>query len=172
MRNVVRTVCLLAMIGVTPAHASDAIKQHIPNAEKVGEGRFSFMLWDLYDAALYAPNGRWDADQPYALQLSYLRNLSGQKIADKSIEEMRKQGFNDEITLADWHAQMVEIFPDVDKETHLTSIYRGNGETIFFNGSTEIGRVKSREFEKRFFDIWLSQKTSAPTLRAELLGGS
>jgi hypothetical protein len=172
MRNIVRIACLLAIIGVTPAYALDQIGQYVPQAEKVGHGRLSVMFWDVYDASLYAPNGKWDKSAPFALQLFYLRDIPGKKIADRSIEEIRNQGFQDEVRLADWHAQMIRIFPDVDKNTSLTGIYTDTGGTIFLSGSKEIGRINDPVFGKYFFDIWLSEKTSAPDLRQKLLGQS
>ncbi len=172
MRNVVRTACALALLGITPAYAIDHIGSYVPNAEKVGYGRLSYMLWDVYDAALYAPDGDWQSDQPFALQLSYLRNIPGEKIADRSAEEIRAQGYTDEVRLADWHAQMRSIFPDVQEGIALTGVFTKTGETIFYKNNQEIGRIKDPEFGNQFFNIWLSPQTSAPDLRRKLLGQS
>ena len=150
----------------------DHVRSHVPEAKTVGKGRMSVMLWDVYDAALYAPEGQWQEGQPFALQLSYLRPLSGKKIADRSIEEMRDQGFDDEIKLAAWHSQMRSIFPDVDNGMALTGVYTRAGESIFYLDSKEIGRIKDIDFSRAFFDIWLSDRTNAPTLRRKLLGQS
>lgn len=172
MRNTIRVTCLLAIISITPAYAMEQIAQYVPQAEKVGHGRLTVMLWDVYDASLFAPQGQWDKTKPFALQLLYLRNISGKKIADRSIEEIRKQGFNDEVRLADWHAQMIKIFPDVKKNTALTGVYNDSKETIFFNDGEEIGRIQDPNFGTYFFDIWLGETTSAPGLRQKLLGHS
>lgn len=172
MRNFVHAICFLAILGVTPAYAIEQIAQYVPQAKKVGYGRLTVMFWDVYDASLYAPNGRWEENKPFALQLSYLRDIPGEKIADRSVEEIRHQGFQDEVRLADWHAQMIKIFPDVDKNTSLIGVYTGTGETLFFNGSKEIGHINDAEFGKYFFDIWLGKKTRAPELRLRLLGQS
>ena len=104
------------------------------------------------------------------MRLSYLRNLDGEKIADRSIEEMRAQGFNDEIKLAAWHTQIRRIFPDVNDGTTLSGVYTKNQETIFYKNGSEIGRIKDPEFGQAFFNIWLSTDTSEPDLRAQLLG--
>lgn len=163
-------VSLLAVIGVKPVFAMEHILKHIPQAQEVGEARMSVMLWDIYDAELFAPNGIWNEQNPFALQLTYLRDLKGAKIADRSVQEMRFQGFNDEIKLATWHTQMRRIFPDVGNGDSLTGIHAKDGQTIFYNGNAEIGRIKDPEFGKYFFSIWLSPKTSAPDIRQSLLG--
>lgn len=170
MRSVVRTVCALALLGITPAQAMDPIRTAVPNAQIVGQGVLSVMVWEVYSAKLYAPHGQWNEDSPFALQLLYLQDLAGQKIADRSVQEMRKQGFRDEVRLADWHTQMSAIFPDVYEGTVLTGLFTPGGETVFFEGEREIGRIRDPEFGRSFFDIWLGEKTSAPDLRRKLLG--
>jgi len=170
IKTILRTTCALALIGITPAYALDDIAAHVPAAKKVGEGRMTYMFWDVYDATLYAPQGTWRQDKPFALQLTYLRKLDGKKIADRSIEGMRAQGVSDEIKMATWHAQMRKIFPNVDNGVSLTGVYAGDGTTIFYQGNTEIGRINDPQFGHAFFDIWLNEKTSAPTLRRQLLG--
>ena len=172
MRNVVCTVCILIFLGITPVYALDHINIYVPNAEKVGQGRLSYMLWDVYDVVLYAPGGDWQFDEPFALQLSYLRDIPGKKIADRSVEEIRAQGFTDEVRLADWHAQMSSFFPNVHEGVTLTGVYTNAGETIFYEDDRKIGHVKDPEFSRQFFNIWLSPQTSAPDLRRKLLGQS
>lgn len=167
------TICmiaLMAMIGVRPALATDYIHELVPEAAKVGEGRMDFMVWDIYDAALFAPFGQWQSNKPYALQLTYLRTLSGVKIADRSVQEMRGVGYSDEVQLAAWHTQMRSIFPDVHDGDVITGIYTAEGHTVFYRDDSEIGRIKDKEFGRAFFSIWLDPKTSAPDLRERLLG--
>lgn len=154
----------------TPAQALDNMERYIPNAAKVGEGRLTYFIWDVYDAALYAPQGAWAENTPFALQLSYLIGIKGKKIADRSIEEMRKQGFYDEIKLAAWQTQMRNIFPDVSEGVDLTGVQTQSGDTVFYKDNVEVGRINDPEFSKAFFGIWLDENTSAPDLRRKLLG--
>jgi hypothetical protein len=170
MRNIICIVCAMAVLGFTPAHAVEYIRAHVPAAEKVGEGRMVYMVFDVYDATLYAPQGSWNSSKPYALQLSYLRNLNGKEIADVSVEEIRNQGFTNEAKLADWRTQMRNIFPDVKNGVSLTGVRTKAGTTIFYKDNVEIGRIKDPQFSKAFFGIWLNEKTSEPDLRRKLLG--
>lgn len=171
MRSVIRTTCLMAMIGLShPAFALDYIRTAVPAAEPVGKGRLTVMFWDVYDAVLYAPQGRFSEKRPFALSLTYLRDLKGRAIADRSTEEMRSLGFTDEIRLATWHSQMRRIFPDVSNGTTLTGVYTGEGHSVFYRDGREVGRITDPEFGNYFFRIWLDENTSAPDLRAQLLG--
>jgi len=169
MRKTLQIACAVLCLAYAPAQAGEEILAAVPQAQEVGQARMTYMLWDVYDVALYAPNGQWQPDQPYALELSYLRSLDGDKIADRSVEEIRKQGFSDEVKLATWHTQMRDIFPDVKEGTILTGVFESNGDTVFYNGKTAIGRIEDPDFGKAFFGIWLDEKTSEPDLRRALL---
>ena len=170
MLRYVFIVFLFFVIGIAPSHAGDHIYTHVPDAKIVGKARMSVFLWDVYDAVLYAPRGTWSKDKPFALKLNYLRRLNGKKIADRSAEEIRGQGFSNELKLATWHAQMRKIFPDVENGEAITGVFTDNGEALFYKDNNEIGRIADPEFSRAFFGIWLDEKTSEPALRRELLG--
>lgn len=171
MRKILFLIAILLIMKAVPAFANDTyIRSFVPNAEPVGQGRLTFMLWDVYDATLYAPQGQFQEGQPFALTLSYLREISGRSIADKSIEEMRRLGFDDEVRLATWHTQMREIFPDVKEGVRLTGVYTDKDESVFYHNSKEVGRIADPLFGQYFFKIWLDDRTRAPELRAALLG--
>lgn len=161
---------IFAIIGAKPVDAMEELQQYVPQASVVGEARMSVMFWDVYDAKLLAPNGKWSGDKPFALQLRYLRDIDGSKIADRAVQEMRKQGVSDEVKLATWHNQMIQIFPDVHEGDTLTGIFTENDQTIFLNESKEIGRINNVEFTKHFSAIWLSPRSSAQDVRLGLLG--
>lgn len=170
MRSLVRTGAALAIMGITPASASDYIQNYVPKAEEVGTGRLNLWFWDIYDATLFAPSGQYDPEKAYALQISYLRDISGEKIADHSVDEMRNQGFEDRAKLDTWYEEMVNIFPDVDKGITLTAVFTPDGKTIFYRNGEDIGTIDDAEFSQQFANIWLSEKTRSPDLRRKLLG--
>ncbi len=165
---------LVATITLTlqsPAAADlDTTRQVIPNAELVGEGRLSYLLWDVYDAKLYAPDGDWRSDGPFALSLNYLMDIRSAKIADRSTLEIRNQGFQDEAALTRWNDQMRAIFPDVEKNSVLTGVKTTAGHTRFYYNSKFIGEITDPLFGTHFFAIWLSENTTEPSLRNQLLG--
>ncbi len=167
-KSIITAICCIFI--AAPAHAEAFIKNYIPEAKITGSDRYTYMLFDIYDATLYAPKGQWEDNKPFALSLKYLRSLKGEKIAARSAEEMRKQGFKDEIKLAGWYSQMNEIFPNVTKGTNLTGVLLPNKETVFYKDNKRIGTIKDPEFGKWFFGIWLAHNTTAPTLRQNLIG--
>lgn len=154
------------------AHADiQPVERYIQQPSIKGKSRLSYMIWEVYDATLLTPNGRnYDPNGPLALKLDYLIDLKGSKIAERSADEIRKQGFKDEEKLIQWEKAMKNIFPDVLKGNNITGIRDNQGKTIFYKDGVKIGEIADQEFSKYFFDIWLSQKTSQPQLRQQLLG--
>ncbi len=152
--------------------AADAALKHVPDAQEVGTGRLSIVFWDVYDATLYAPGGKWDPEASYALKIYYFREIEGPDIADRTVEEIRKQGFGDERKLAEWQAQLRNIFPLVTKGSQLTAVAEPGKPTRFYFNDKPIGSIADAQFGPRFFDIWLGEKTSEPELRKKLLGFS
>lgn len=131
-----------------------------------GRGEFRYFGFLVYEATL------WAADDPQrpplALRLDYRRSIAGADISAASVKEMRKLGA-DEAMLVRWGEQMASLFPDVKPGDHLLGVYRTGGVSFSHNGSV-LGKIEDAEFARRFFAIWLDPRSSAPDLRAALLG--
>jgi hypothetical protein len=87
-----------------------------PHARLVGSGRMRFLGLRIYDARLWAPGALgpqdWDR-QSFALELHYARSFEGPLIAQRSLEEMRRQRAIDNDTAQRWLGAMTSLFPDV-----------------------------------------------------------
>jgi len=136
----------------------------------LGQGRMRWFGLLLYDAALWAPGERWRWEAPFALDLRYAREFQGVKLAEASVDEMRRLGYEDEAKLDRWRQAMIEAFPNVRKGDRITGVYRpGEGAQFFHNGRLT-AMVADPEFARAFFSIWLDPKTREPKLRAALIG--
>lgn len=169
--------CLISLLTILPTNTyadtlSKEIAEYVEGASPNGEGRMKFMMWNVYDATLFAPEGKYDADKPFALKLDYLMTLKGDDIAERSIKEIKDQGFDDFEKTVKWEKTLKEIFPDVNEGTTITGIRNEKGHALFFKEGQKIGEIEDQEFTKKFFDIWLGENTSAPKLRKKLLGNS
>jgi len=164
-------IALLIIISFGAKAATAAgISEWVPQAKLVGQARMTYLFWHVYDAKLFAVDGKWQASAPFALELSYLRDLDGEAIAKRSVEEIRKQGFSDEAVLARWYQQLSAILPNVKKGTRLTGVVDQNRHTRFYLDGQPLAVVNEPLFSTWFFNIWLSEATSEPKLRAQLLG--
>jgi hypothetical protein len=145
------------------------VDQYVDDAQIVGEAKFEYIFWDVYLAKLYAPSGTYQQDAAYALSLTYLRDFDGEAIAERSIKEMKSQGFKDKQKISEWEDTMKALFPDVSKGQTITGIADAQGNAHFYLDDDLLGTVAEQTFTQQFFAIWLSDKTSEPGLRARLL---
>ena len=155
--------------------APKELSSELPSARLQGSGRMRFMGLRIYDVHLFLASKAAAADwasAPLALEIEYARGLDGGQIAERSLEEMRRQAEIDSARGERWLAEMKRLFPSVKSGDRLTGVQRpGESARFFFNGSFQ-GEVRDAEFARLFFGIWLSQRTSEPALRAALLGGA
>jgi hypothetical protein len=130
--------------------------------------------FDVYDARLWTLPGfvatRFE-QQPFALELKYLRKLDGDAIASRSIQEMRRVGTFTEQQEKTWLQAMRQLFPNVDHNDRITGLnWPGKGVEFWLNGQ-RLGLVQDPVFGRLFFGIWLHERTSEPKMRLQLLQG-
>jgi len=159
---------------ITPALAdlASAVRSSVPSAELVGEGRLRILGFRVFDAKLYAPDGEYDPDNAFALELTYLRSFSGDAIANETIKEISRQGYQNSAKLNAWGRTLESLFPDVEPGQSITGVRTASGGTVFYFGNRNIGAINDREFTSRFFSIWLGNNTRNPGLRAQLVGAA
>ena len=149
---------------------SEHINEYVPNAKLVGKGMFSYYFWDVYTGELFASEGKYAKQPPFALRLTYQRDLEGKKIAKRSIDEMKKQGDIAADDADKWLSLMERIFPDVSEGDVITGIATKEGTSVFYVNGEKADEISDKTFTQRFFDIWLSDETSEPKFRRKLLG--
>lgn len=177
-RRTVITGALCCLIGhPMPALATPTppreLRTELPKARLIGQGTLRFFGLLVYDARLWAPQ-KIQADryeqQPFALELIYARKLDGEAIAERSIAEMRRVAPFDDAQAKRWLTAMKIAFPDVGANDRLLGLNDGQGGVRFFHNGRQTTQLDDREYARLFFGIWLAPQTSAPALRAALLG--
>jgi len=151
------------------------VAQALPQGQALGAGRMRYLLWDVFDATLWAPAGFRGSqyfEHAFALELRYLRKLSAASLVDSSLQEMRRMGQLDAGKLAQWTSAMQSAFVDVQPGDRITGVHTpGVGARFYFNGNLR-ATVDDAAFARAFFGIWLSPATSEPRLRSALLADS
>jgi hypothetical protein len=163
-------VALLAALAL-PASAGPAGVTLPFETVQVGQGTLRILGLRIYDATLWAPGGRWRADAPYALELTYARKIDRSRLAASTVNEIRKQRKLPQPVLSDWEKQLVSLFPDVEPGDRIAAIRIPGQGVSFHAGTRPLGRIGDETFADSFFAIWLDARTSAPALRDRLLGG-
>ncbi|MEO8122455.1 MAG: chalcone isomerase family protein [Burkholderiales bacterium] len=163
----------LATHAKPPAAVPPELRGEIPQARLLGDGRLSYFGLPIYDIRLWGKDAALLADPAgatLALELQYARALSGQRIAERSLQEMQALETVDAAQAARWLAQMQRLIPDVDKGDRITGVQQPGQAVRFFVNGAPRGEVRDADFTRLFFGIWLSPRTSQPELRAALLG--
>lgn len=147
-----------------------------PGLVRQASGTMRWWGLTLYDIHLWVRGtpvtaSNWRT-QEFALELHYRRSFRGAQIAERSLQEMRRQGPIDATQQARWLAAMQACFPDVQDGDRLSGLHQPAQATEFQSATRMLGRVEDADFAPRFFGIWLSEHSSAPELRAALLAGS
>ncbi|MDP3858484.1 MAG: chalcone isomerase family protein [Stagnimonas sp.] len=165
---------MAALLAACLLHAG-ALATPVAGHERVGQGRLSWLGFDAYDAALWAPAGfraTEFARHAFTLELAYLRSFRGSDIAKRSIDEMRRAGEFSGTDADRWRAALERVLPDVRPGDRITGVHEpGRGARFLVNGR-DAGAIEDPRFAALFFSIWLGPATSQPALRRALLSGA
>lgn len=143
------------------------IKSMMGQTQLQGMGRLNFWGFHVYDANLY--RGAAKDSQEFALELRYQRSFSGEAIANRTADEMKNIGVSDAQAVS-WGKELASILPNIEPGQTITAVYIPRQGTSFFYEGKKISQIQGVDFAKAFFGIWLDLRTSAPKLRADLLG--
>lgn len=147
-----------------PVPVSDAEQWRVQ-----GSGEMRWFGFSIYNAKLWRSGERWQIDAPYALELTYRRNISSEQLVNTSIEEMERLGEKDAQRLQRWRLALERVFPSVRDGDVIVGLHEpGRGARFFFNGSPT-GSLNDARLAAAFFAIWLDPRTRAPDLRVRLL---
>jgi len=158
---------LATLIPVSFARDPLELPPHLSSAKLQGNGRLTWWGLHIYDASFYRLGSLSSSE--FALDMRYQKSFSGISIANRSVEEMKRIGVPD-VQANLWGRELSAFLPNVESGQTLTAIYAPKLGTTFYYEGKQIAQIPGSEFSKAFFGIWLDPKTSAPKLRAELLG--
>jgi hypothetical protein len=172
-----RRHCLFALVivaSVSTAHAA-ALPGELNNRYKqeapYGEGALKFLLIKAYTAALYTDAPTWSYEAPFALAITYHMNFTREELADRTIVEMVKQAPLEPAEQKGHRAFFDKAFVDVKDGDRITATYAPGGKLRLYHNGVRTGEITDDALARRFFDIWLGEKTSEPGLREKLLKG-
>lgn len=170
LRSALAAVALT--LAALPAWASpNEVSRALPGAEKVGEASYSVLSVRLFNAELYAGNGRFSWERPFALTLTYDRSARASMLINRSIREMSSRGAGNAARLAPLRAQLERCFTDVDSGDRFTGVSTGAETAVFYLNGAQRCEVRWPNFRRHFFGIWLAGRDGAAArLSAQLRG--
>lgn len=138
----------------------------------LGQGEMRWLGFKLYHATLWTPSGTWQANQQFALELRYARDIAAHRLVNASLEEMKRLHAKtlDEALQQRWSKHLQLIFPDVKAGEVIMGVSLPMHGAVFFHQNRLIGQINESAFAEQFFAIWLAPSTREPDLRRQLLG--
>jgi len=156
---------LLSLLLSLPLSLHAEVKKNMIN---IGSAEFYWAFFKVYDVALYTESGRYDASQfPLALRIKYARKIKNTDLIDSTIQEWKKQNIQWKNT---WIDELSQIWPSVNENDELMLYVDKQQVSYFYLNNEMLGSINDPLFASRFLSIWLSEKTTQPTLRKQLLG--
>ncbi len=146
-----------------------SVQDIAPGLAVRGGGLMTFFGIAVYDGWYWAAAQGWPHGD-YALDLVYHRDLEGNKIAQRSVDEITQLDYGTPEQRATWGKLMAGLFPDVRKGDRLTGVHAARGTVRYFHNGRFIGAIEDPGFAQAFFGIWLDPKSSRADFRQKLLG--
>lgn len=167
-----QALALCAVLLAGPAQAS--WQDSLPQAQIVGSGELRLFGFRIYSARLWSVQRPLAEDAPFALELTYHREISREQLVEASEREIRRLLGTQvsEQQLASWQAHMQQAFVDVRPGAQITGVYLPGSGARFYAGTRLQHTVEDAQFARAFFAIWLDPRTRNPQLRAQLLGST
>jgi len=135
----------------------------------VGESRFEYYFWDVYDAKLATPSGNYEFGQhPARLTLTYLRDFAAKDIIKATNEQWQHLGKDP--LVGKYDQQLLALWPDIKEGESLTYVTDKQGQGVFYHNEQKLGGIDDTDFTDSFLAIWLSENTSEPQMRKQLIG--
>lgn len=172
------TLCLSANVAVAKTLTNEIILPHslkdnldTLNFVTVGETTFSVLFWDIYKSKLLTTSGKYPVEinkDKLLFDINYLTNITSKDLIENTVEQWQHLGVAPEIYQA-YLPELKALWPDI-KDGDSLSLLIDQGRSVFYFNKQYIGVINEPEFGQIFLAIWLSENTSQPSLRQELLG--
>jgi hypothetical protein len=137
----------------------------------VGETTFSIFFWDLYKSQLLTTSGKYPVEiekENILFDINYLVGISSDDLIKNTIDQWQHLGIAHEI-YEGYLPELKAIWPNIKEDDSLSLLIQQKRSVFYFN-KQYIGVINDAEFGQLFLAIWLSENTSEPSLRLELLG--
>ncbi|MBV6288193.1 chalcone isomerase family protein [Pseudomonas aegrilactucae] len=165
---------LLLLCTLAGGQAVGAWQEALPDARLIGSGELKVWGLSLYSARLWSAGPGFDQKKPFALEITYHRAVSRERLVSISLEEIQRLSGDSVSTaqLRQWQAQMQQAFVDVQAGERITGVYLPGQGCRFYVGQRLQHTVRDEAFARAFFALWLDPRSRNPELRQQLLGGS
>jgi hypothetical protein len=159
----------------------------VSSLKKLGEGQMKILFWKVYKAEFYSKTSPYNPQSyPKALKLTYQRDIKKQEFLSATQGEWDKLNSHlDKRIISQkqenkWLTQLSDIFPNIKESDVILFMLNKEKQANFYlqrasnsqakpSVHTLLGAINEPTFGDYFLSIWLSENTSRPKLRKQLL---
>ena len=163
--HISKHILLAGILLATSVFASSISASPTNGFQKLGEGEMHYMFWTIYSAELFSSATTGEQ----ALKIEYQKSIDRQALIDATEDQWNQLGYTKQNINA-WLEPLNTLWPNVEPGNTLTIIVSEDQTSRFYFDDQPIGVVNDKEFGQAFLSIWLSENTSEPKLRKQLLG--
>ncbi len=170
--GILKFMSCLVLCCITVGANATTWRDAMPRAQLIGSGVLHWYGLRIYTAKLWSEYQPFDANAPYALELTYHRNISREQFVDTSLKEIKRIFGKryDAATLARWQGEMQRAFLDVQANDQLIGVFVPNQGCDFYSAGQRLAQIRDTEFANAFFAIWFDARARHPELSAQLRG--
>ncbi|MEZ8720189.1 chalcone isomerase family protein [Vibrio pomeroyi] len=155
----------LSLIFAALIFTASAKASAVDDLNKRGQGEMSYLFWTLYSAEFYTT----PTNSERALKLEYYRAIDSKDLVDATEDQWNKLGYSNN-NIQRWLKPLYAMWPNVEAGSTLTIRVAEDNVSRFYFDEQPIGVIQDKQFGEAFLAIWLSENTSEPGLRKQLLG--
>ncbi|WP_335912580.1 MULTISPECIES: hypothetical protein [Shewanella] len=154
-------------------------KAELASFREVGRGEMDWWFITLYRARLLTPDGSYQPNSfPQQLEIQYYRDIPASRLLEATKHQWLHLGYDRE-QISAWLALLEDIWPDVEQGDRLSFVASGPQRGHFLFNDKPLAAIvidesassEHKRFADAFLAIWLSERSSRPQLRAQLIGG-
>lgn len=177
MRNSMPYTLTLAILAVlllaSPAFAAvkpPELEGIVRSSQPYGRGTLTRLLFHVYDAEIWTDAPHWSYRAPFALCITYAMSFDARELSESTLQQASRMSSLTQEEKDHFAGYLGKAYRNVRGGDRICALYTPPDKTAFFVNAQETARIKDAEFASTFFGIWLSDRTSEPSLRAKLLG--
>lgn len=139
-----------------------------------GAGSYQYLLWKLYDAALYLPHNTsatevLDPQTPRALKIIYEREISAQQFIKSSVKILGKNYTSQQLEAIQAKLNLINSwYEDVKAGDSYDLVYQPDKGTSLIRDGNILGTIPGGQFASIYFSIWLGPKAKCQSLNQQL----
>ena len=136
----------------------------------VGKADMDLLWFSVYSAKLLSVDGQYKTAQfPLKLEIQYHRDIEAEDLIEATLEQWEHIGIDGNL-IPRLQAHIEDVWPDVKEGDQLSFMMHEQSKGQFFFNGQPLPMINEPGFSEAFLGIWLSENTSRPELRQQLIG--